>query len=76
MKDCDIYSEETVGIVKPKTYGGHNGDLSRIWFQRDLDIRDELVRRWKYMAKQLRVERNITIYRPKRRRYNDSKRRN
>ncbi len=26
---CDIVSDVTVGIVKPKTYGGVNGDISR-----------------------------------------------
>lgn len=26
---CDIISEQTVGVIKPKTFGGYNGDLSR-----------------------------------------------
>jgi len=26
---CDITTEETVGVIKPKTFGGKNGDLGR-----------------------------------------------
>ncbi len=32
MKDCDIKQQETLGIVRPATYGGHNGDISRKFF--------------------------------------------
>jgi len=33
MSDCDIYFEQTLGILKPKTFGGLNGDISRKHFQ-------------------------------------------
>lgn len=29
IDSCDIITEYTVGIVKPKTFGGFNGDISR-----------------------------------------------
>ena len=32
MPWCDIVKEHTIGIIKPKTYGGFNGDVSRNWF--------------------------------------------
>lgn len=30
--DCDIYREETIGIIKPKTFGGVNGDIGKQHF--------------------------------------------
>jgi len=32
MKDCRIKKQETLGIVRPATYGGYNGDISRKFF--------------------------------------------
>ena len=32
MHDCVIKRQQTLGIVKPKTYGGYNGDISRKHF--------------------------------------------
>lgn len=32
MNDCEIESVITLGVEKPKTTGGHNGDIGRIWF--------------------------------------------
>ena len=34
MPDCDIIFEQTLGVVKPKTFGGRNGDISRVYFQK------------------------------------------
>ena len=32
MKDCVIVKEETLGIIKPATQGGYNGDIGRIHY--------------------------------------------
>lgn len=32
MRDCVIVSETTLGIIRPATYGGYNGDISRKYF--------------------------------------------
>lgn len=47
MDNCDIENEETVGIIKPKTFGGYNGDVSRKWWNTENDIFMILNRRWK-----------------------------
>lgn len=31
-KECVIREERTLGIIKPATFGGKNGDISRRWF--------------------------------------------
>lgn len=32
MKDCELRSETTLGIIRPATFGGMNGDISRKYF--------------------------------------------
>lgn len=32
MKDCIIKEQETLGIIRPATFGGYNGDISRKFF--------------------------------------------
>ncbi len=32
MKSCDIVTQQTLGIIRPATYGGHNGDIGRRYF--------------------------------------------
>lgn len=64
---CEIVDQETVGIVKPKSFGGHNGDLSRKWLKDWNDYftqaarRLAMVKRWN---KYSRSKRNAN--RPKR----------
>ena len=38
MPDCDIVKEETLGIIRPATYGGVNGDISRVHFQKPREV--------------------------------------
>jgi len=33
MPWCDIVTEDTAGIIRPKTFGGYNGDVSRHYFK-------------------------------------------
>ena len=33
MPWCDISTEETVGLRRPKTYGGMNGNVGRAYFK-------------------------------------------
>ncbi len=37
MSDCEMYIEQTLGILKPKTFGGMNGDISRKHFQNEVN---------------------------------------
>ncbi len=37
MSDCDMYIEQTLGVLKPKTFGGLNGDISRKHFQNGIN---------------------------------------
>ena len=69
MDDCEIDFEDTVGIVKPKTYGGFNGDVSRKYFRREIDVERDFVSAWHSMVRRIRKERNVTLGR----RYNDTK---
>lgn len=32
MDDCEIVEKKTLGIIRPATQGGHNGDIGRQWF--------------------------------------------
>ena len=32
MKSCEIVVQQTLGIIRPATYGGHNGDIGRRYF--------------------------------------------
>jgi len=32
MKPCIIVTQQTLGIIRPATFGGHNGDISRKYF--------------------------------------------
>ncbi len=53
MPWCDISTEETVGLRRPKTYGGINGNVGRAYFKDWIDFhkqKDEekhAVKRWK-----------------------------
>lgn len=29
IDNCDVVVEQTVGVIRPKTFGGYNGDVSR-----------------------------------------------
>jgi len=76
IDSCDIISEETVGVVRPKSFGGFGGDTSRRYLQeyqdqvRDQQINESKVQRWlAWRAKELR-----RIYRYKRRFANQYKR--
>lgn len=66
MNNCEIIEEKTLGIVRPKTYGGYNGDVSRHFFQKEEDVKMILLSRWKDKMHTLRIQRNI---RPKRKRW-------
>jgi hypothetical protein len=46
--DCDIETEETHGIIYPKTFGGVNGDVSKIHFKTTADHFAKFKSKWKY----------------------------
>ena len=71
MHDCKVIREETVGIVKPKTYGGHNGDVSRKWYKTEHDVFVILMRNWR--DKIVNMKRHYNV--PARRKRNDFKKR-
>jgi len=62
MDDCDIYWEQTEGIVRPKTYGGYNGNVGRQYFRRSIDIERDFMNAWKKTVDQLRHSRQVRIY--------------
>ncbi len=37
MSDCEMYVEQTLGVLKPKTFGGMNGDISRKHFRKEIN---------------------------------------
>ena len=37
MSDCGMYVEQTLGVLKPKTFGGMNGDISRKHFRKEIN---------------------------------------
>ncbi len=57
MPWCNIIKEHTIGIMKPKTFGGHNGDLGRNWFKDWHDynnrhhINKKIIQTWKEKQK-------------------------
>jgi len=52
IPSCILSIEETVGIVRPKTYGGFNGDVSKHYlpeFQRhvlDIQLQESRLQQW------------------------------
>ena len=76
IESCEILREATVGVIKPKSFGGYKGDVGRSHLQeyqdqvRDQQINESKVQRWlAWRAKELR-----RIYRYKRRFANQYKR--
>lgn len=65
MDNCDITREDTVGVVKPKTFGGRNGDLHRKWWKTENDIFVILNSRWKISLIGLRTYYGISTRRRK-----------
>ncbi len=70
---CDIEYENTVGVIRPKTYGGYNGDLGRHHFaewQEELqrkDKRKHAIANWnKYSKSKQRPARKKYAYKSKR----------
>ena len=61
MSTCDLVSEDTVGVCKPKTFGTVSGELSRSFFNdwtkeiRAKEMERSAVRKWiAYRAKQVK----------------------
>ena len=69
---CEISTEHTVGVVKPKTFGGYNGDLSRKFLKDWNDFylqaarRVALVKHWNRYSRSKRKGKKKYAYRPKR----------
>ena len=40
---------------KPKSFGGHNGDINRRYFMQDCDVRIKGIKRWNDLIKQIRA---------------------
>lgn len=55
MSDCQIYEKVLPMWHKPKTFGGHNGDISRKYFKSINDVIDILLRRWNVERKNARI---------------------
>ena len=73
ISSCEIIREETVGVVKPKTFGGYKGDLGRSHIPEYLEeirqkqINDSYLTKWlAYRAKRIReiyrYRRNANTY--------------
>lgn len=64
METCEIVYEDTVGVVKPKTFGGHNGDVSREYFpdwkrlQNKKRDRLDKIKAWKIYSKEKQFEKD------------------
>lgn len=76
IDSCEIIREETVGIIKPKSFGGYKGDLGRTYISeyqeeiRSKQKNESKLQKWlAWRAKKLRQ-----IYRYKKRFANYSKR--
>ena len=61
VSSCDIIRENTVGVIKPKSFGGYNGDLGRAYIKeyqdglREKQIQDNVLKDWlKYREKSYR----------------------
>ena len=61
MFDCDIYLEQTLGVLKPKTFGGFNGDISRKHFQSKINEFVRLNNNAKNYIKFKAIERQIAF---------------
>ena len=59
MNDCDIYLEQTLGVLHPKTFGGRNGDISRKHFQNGVNEFVRLTENSKNYIKFKAIERQI-----------------
>ena len=58
IPSCEIITVQTVGVIKPKTWGGFNGDVSRkyipewINFHREKQMQENALENWRvYRAK-------------------------
>ena len=72
INGCDIVKENTVGIIKPKTYGGFNGDLGRGFIKEYLEmlrqgqIQESAIARWnKFKVKNDKKFKRIQRYKRK-----------
>lgn len=61
MEDCDIYFEQTLGVMEPKTFGGLNGDISRKVFLGKVNEFVRLNQNAKNYVKFKAIERQIAL---------------
>jgi hypothetical protein len=62
FENCDIHKDITVGIIKPKTSGGVNGDISRAMFPdwnelcKFKENQKKLANKWNKFIEERRIE--------------------
>lgn len=67
IPSCEIVYTETVGVVKPKTWGGFNGDVSRKFlkewndYNREKQIQENAMANWE-QYKQRRLKQKYKKY--------------
>jgi len=68
IDSCNIIREETVGVLKPKTWGGMNGNVSRHYVKewiadcRDKQMEENKILQWIYYRKKVIKKRYIDRY--------------
>lgn len=62
MWNCEIIEREIPHWHKPKTFGGHNGDINRRYFVTDVDVKIKLMKNWRDMIVILRKKYKIRVH--------------
>ena len=58
MPECDIYEKVIPHWHKPKTFGGHGGDINRRYYVSSYDVRMKLIGRWNRYIKPFKMRMN------------------